>query len=59
MMLIGQGWIPPTTDGALALVTRQPYGPVLSIPAFNYPLTLALRSIGGSSVIPTSEAVLI
>ncbi|GFZ48629.1 hypothetical protein JCM24511_06378 [Saitozyma sp. JCM 24511] len=39
------GWIPPTTDGALALVTRQPYGPVLSIPAFNYPLTLALRSI--------------
>jgi acyl-CoA reductase-like NAD-dependent aldehyde dehydrogenase len=26
--------------------TREPFGPVLSIPAFNFPMTLALRSIG-------------
>ncbi|KAL7418485.1 hypothetical protein Q5752_006943 [Cryptotrichosporon argae] len=39
------GWIPQTVDNSLALVLREPYGPTLSIPAFNYPLTLALRSI--------------
>lgn len=41
-----KGWVPPTLQGDLAMVLRQPYGPVLSIPAFNFPLTLALRSIG-------------
>ncbi|OCF61182.1 hypothetical protein L486_00827 [Kwoniella mangroviensis CBS 10435] len=40
-----EGTIPQTVDGSFSMVLRQPYGPVLSIPAFNYPLTLALRSI--------------
>ncbi|WVW86088.1 hypothetical protein I302_108127 [Kwoniella bestiolae CBS 10118] len=40
-----EGSIPQTVDGSFSMVLRQPYGPVLSIPAFNYPLTLALRSI--------------
>ncbi|WVQ79207.1 hypothetical protein IAT38_001303 [Cryptococcus sp. DSM 104549] len=40
-----EGHIPQTMDGSLAMVSREPYGPVLSIPAFNFPLTLALRSI--------------
>nr|XP_031860470.1 uncharacterized protein CI109_004081 [Kwoniella shandongensis]KAA5527542.1 hypothetical protein CI109_004081 [Kwoniella shandongensis] len=40
-----EGTIPQTIDGSLTMVTREPYGPVLSVPAFNYPLTLALRSI--------------
>ncbi|KAK8853148.1 hypothetical protein IAR55_003849 [Kwoniella newhampshirensis] len=40
-----EGTIPQTIDGSLTMVTREPYGPVLSIPAFNFPLTLTLRSI--------------
>ncbi|WWC71941.1 uncharacterized protein I206_105900 [Kwoniella pini CBS 10737] len=40
-----EGSIPQTKDDSFSMVLRQPYGPVLSIPAFNYPLTLALRSI--------------
>ncbi|WWC91631.1 uncharacterized protein L201_006577 [Kwoniella dendrophila CBS 6074] len=40
-----EGTIPQTKDGNFSMILRQPYGPVLSIPAFNYPLTLAMRSI--------------
>ncbi|ORY33513.1 putative aldehyde dehydrogenase [Naematelia encephala] len=40
-----EGSIPQTLDNSLALIFREPFGPTLSIPAFNYPLTLALRSI--------------
>ncbi|WWC64662.1 uncharacterized protein I303_107273 [Kwoniella dejecticola CBS 10117] len=40
-----EGAIPQTKDDSFSMVLRQPYGPVLSIPAFNYPLTLAMRSI--------------
>ncbi|WRT70300.1 uncharacterized protein IL334_007298 [Kwoniella shivajii] len=40
-----EGTIPQTKDGSFSMVLRQPFGPTLSIPAFNYPLTLALRSI--------------
>ncbi|ODN98116.1 hypothetical protein I350_07758 [Cryptococcus amylolentus CBS 6273] len=64
------GSLPPTVDGSLGLVSRVPYGPVLSIPAFNFPLCLAMRSIvyplasgntvilRGSSVIPQASAFL-
>ncbi len=41
-----KGHIPQTVEKSLAMVFREPFGPVLSIPAFNYPLTLGLRSIG-------------
>jgi hypothetical protein len=41
-----QGSIPPTIDGSEVITTREPFGPVLSIPAFNFPMTLAMRSIG-------------
>ncbi|TYJ54590.1 hypothetical protein B9479_004720 [Cryptococcus floricola] len=65
-----EGSLPPTVDGSLGLVSRVPYGPVLSIPAFNFPLCLAMRSImcplacgntvilRGSSVIPQASAFL-
>lgn len=43
-----QGSIPPTIDGSEVSTTREPFGPVLSIPAFNFPMTLAMRSIGAS-----------
>lgn len=38
--------MPQTIDGSLAMVMKEPHGPVFSIPAFNFPLTLAMRSIG-------------
>ncbi|KAI9633985.1 aldehyde dehydrogenase domain-containing protein [Dioszegia hungarica] len=40
-----KGSIPPTIDGSEVSTTREPFGPVLSIPAFNFPMTLAMRSI--------------
>ncbi|WVQ77709.1 hypothetical protein IAR50_007399 [Cryptococcus sp. DSM 104548] len=65
-----EGSLPPTVDGSLGLVTRVPYGPVLSIPAFNFPLCLAMRSImyplacgntvilRASSLVPQASALL-
>ncbi|OXG35780.1 aldehyde dehydrogenase [Cryptococcus neoformans Bt120] len=40
-----EGYMPQTIDGSLAMVMKEPHGPVFSIPAFNFPLTLAMRSI--------------
>ncbi|WVR00226.1 hypothetical protein IAU59_007368 [Kwoniella sp. CBS 9459] len=58
-----EGNTPQTVDGSFSMTTREPFGPVLSIPAFNYPLTLALRSIVyplacGNSVIVRSSPLI-
>ncbi|OCF38361.1 hypothetical protein I317_07869 [Kwoniella heveanensis CBS 569] len=58
-----KGSVPQTVDGSFAITTREPFGPALSIPAFNYPLTLALRSIVyplacGNSVIVKSSPLI-
>ncbi|WVF73045.1 hypothetical protein IAT40_007863 [Kwoniella sp. CBS 6097] len=57
------GSIPQTVDGSFVMTIKEPFGPVLSIPAFNYPLTLALRSIVypiacGNSVIVKSSPLI-
>lgn len=39
-----KGEIPPTMDGSLALVTREPYGVILAISPFNFGITLGVRA---------------
>jgi acyl-CoA reductase-like NAD-dependent aldehyde dehydrogenase len=58
-----RGEIPQTTDGSLALVTREPYGVVYSVCPFNMGLTLCVRTFcyalacGNTVVVKASPAI--